>query len=173
MNEHDSDLPYEADEEEYISKTQIKNELKELTHLALELHAMGMTNLKKLELGENAIDAFENLGRARGNEGKKRQLKYVSKQLRELDREKLETAVARFKRGQPVVPKEDSKAGKLEALYNQLLNDGNTAMEAALNEHPELDRQQLRQLLRNAVKEKGTSKTKAQQKLQLYLKENL
>ena len=66
-----------------------------------------------------------------------------------------------------------AKFDRLENLRDELIEQGNDAIEALLVEFEKLDRQKLKQLVRHATKEKKAEKVgKHYRNLFAYLKEN-
>ncbi len=66
-----------------------------------------------------------------------------------------------------------AKFERLESLREQLVEQGNDAVEALLLEFEQMDRQKLKQLVRNAAKEKKAEKLgKHYKNLFIYLKDN-
>ena len=63
---------------------------------------------------------------------------------------------------------------RLEQWRDQLIADGDQALDELLNESPKLDRQHLRQLIRQAHKETSQNKSPAaSRKIFKYLQENI
>ncbi len=152
---HDHTLIEEDDD--LKSKTQLKAELKEIAQFGSELSELSITNLQKLPLNEKIIDAYRELERIKGHEARKRHFKRIGKLLREIDLEPIELAYARFKRGLPLV--EVSQPSYGENWYKKLVEQ-KVDPETFIEEHPSCDRQQLRQLLRNAQKNPKKQKAK-------------
>ena len=68
---------------------------------------------------------------------------------------------------------ETAKFIRLEKLRDELIEQGNPAVEALLTEFEHMERQKLKQLVRHAVKEKKAEKLgKHYRNLFTYLKEN-
>ena len=68
---------------------------------------------------------------------------------------------------------ETAKFVRLEALRDDLITQGNTAVESLIEDFPDIERQKIKQLIRNAAKEKKAEKLgKHYKNLFTYLKEN-
>ncbi len=150
-NEQDP-IDHLDDDESLKSKTQIKNELKDITRFGMDLAELKLANLKKLPLNEDIIEAYEELGRIKGNEARKRHFKRIGKLLREIDIEPIEQALERFQRGLPLVEPEPDKSKQFAEQWYQRLIDQDEDPEQFIAENPNCNRQQLRQLIRNAKK---------------------
>jgi ribosome-associated protein len=151
--ELDSSRLDELDQDESVkSKTQIKNELKDITRFGMELAEIKLTHLKKLPLSDELIEAFEELGRIKGNEARKRHFKRIGKLLREIELEPIEKALERFQRGLPLIDPQDNPQHQFASQWLQKLIIDDVSPELFIEEFPHCDRQQLRQLIRNAKK---------------------
>lgn len=142
------------DDESLKSKTQIKNELRDITRFGMDLAEIKLANLKKLPLNDDILDAYAELGRIKGNEARKRHFKRIGKLLREIDLEPIELALERFQRGLPLVELESDESKQFAEQWFLRLIDNDEDPEQFISEHPDCNRQQLRQLIRNAKKSK-------------------
>ena len=100
---------------------------------------------------------------------RRRQLQYIGKLLRNTDVEPIQEALDKIENKhlqQQVV------LHKLELLRDELIEQGDTALTRLLNDYPQADRQQLRNLIRSAKKEREQNKpAKAYRELFQCLKE--
>ncbi len=140
------------DDESLKSKTQIKNELKDITRFGMDLAEIKLANLKKLPLNEDILEAYAELGRIKGNEARKRHFKRIGKLLREIDLEPIELALERFQRGLPLIEAESDESKQFAEQWYQRLIEQNEDPELFIADYPSCNRQQLRQLIRNAKK---------------------
>jgi ribosome-associated protein len=91
------------------------------------------------------------------HEGRRRALQFVGKKMRSLDEEEI-AVIRRTIEGWKGASKADTAAlHALERRRDKLLADDN-ALTALLSEHPDLDVQHLRALIRNARKEQAENK---------------
>jgi ribosome-associated protein len=91
------------------------------------------------------------------HEGRRRALQFVGKKMRSLDDEEI-AVIRRTIEGWKGASKADTAAlHALERRRDKLLADDN-ALTTLLSEHPELDVQHLRALIRNARKEQAENK---------------
>ncbi len=162
-DEHDDD-----DEIIWVSKSEIKRDAEELKRLGAELVELGKNALDKIPLDEELRDAIELASRIK-KEGRRRQLQLIGKMLRSRDVEPVRQALDKLKNRHN---QQVALFHKLEALRDRLVDEGDEAMAEVLNLWPQADRQQLRTLIRNAKKEKATSKPpKSARQIFQYLRE--
>ena len=137
-------------EEDEKSKSQVKREMHELLALGAELVKLPGEQLNKIELSETLHDAIIEGRRITQHGAHKRHLQYIGKLMRNVDaehiREQLDTLEGHSKQAA-------STLHHIERWRDDLLAEGDDALERLLTEFPSADRQYLRQLLRNAKKE--------------------
>jgi ribosome-associated protein len=128
------------------SKTQRKREASDLQRLGLELAALSDERLARVEMPENLRDALAAYRRTRSHEGRRRQLQYVGKLMRDADPEPLHAAVA-------VAALPSARDALLlhaaELWRDQLIRDDD-ASTRWLQAHAHCDAQRLRTLIRAA-----------------------
>ena len=119
----------------------------------------GLVGLKPLELekcprSEDLEQAIKDAQRFK-NEAKSRQLQYIGKVMRNVDPEPIQAALdkVRNKHSQAT-----AELHKLEQLRDRVVAEGDTAISEVMEMYPEADRQRLRQLARQANKEKSANK---------------
>lgn len=162
----------EPEFEEYKSKTQVKKEMLALKDLGEELVKLGKSALAHIPLDDELLQAV-NLGREmhRKKSSYQRQLQYIGKMLRSRDVQPIQEAIDNLqgKHLQAV-----AHFHNLEKLRDKLIDEGDEALQSLLNDHPELDRQRLRQWIRQAGKEKKQNKPpKAYREIFQYLKSEI
>ncbi len=173
---HEPDYPemQEGDDEDeliLISKSQLKRESHALTDLGKELVELPQNKLDKIPLDDTLLDAINLARRIRERGGRKRQIQFIGKLLRKTDAEPIIAAMEQLKNEHL---KENARLHKLEQWRDRLIEEGDTALGELLTEHPDADRQQLRQLLRNAQREQKQNKPpKSARELFKYLRDNL
>ncbi|MDO9213332.1 MAG: ribosome biogenesis factor YjgA [Methylococcales bacterium] len=177
MNE-ELDYEYEYDEHGEIvyyavrpNKTKIKKEIATLFTLGEEMAALSLTHIKSLELPENINKAVLEVSRMPHTGARKRLLKYIAGQLHKIETEPFIAKVARINNTSAHAVREHHLA---EHWRDKLIAKGNDALTEFLYEYDHADRQQLRQLMRNAQKEAELAKPpKSSRLLYRYLKELL
>jgi ribosome-associated protein len=174
MNE-EFDYEYEYDENGEVvyyavrpNKTQIKKEMATLFALGEELSALSAAQIKSLELPEIIDKAVLEVAKMPHTGARKRLLKYIAGHLHKIDVNPILEKVARIKNTSAHAVREHHLA---EHWRDKLIAEGNEALTEFLDEYPHADRQQLRQLMRNAQKEAELAKPpKSSRLLYQYLK---
>ena len=155
LTEHLPGMPdlEEPEQAERPSKSQRKREMLALQDLGERLVALPRDRLDSLALPERLYEAVREAQRIRSHEGRRRQLQYVGKLMRDVDPTPI---LARF-----AVWDGDSKeeALRFQQLERQrdLLLDSDEALTELIAEHPGLDVQALRSLVRAARRERETN----------------
>ncbi|WP_196137364.1 ribosome biogenesis factor YjgA [Aliikangiella sp. G2MR2-5] len=158
-------------DEDFISKTQLKKEAKALQQFALELIELPDKKLKLLPLNDVTKTAVRDFHRQSGNIAKKRHLAFIGKCLRNDDAEQARVFLSEDKfaelRGEPSGDSVNSQ------WLNKLILEGDPAIQLILDEYDSLDRQTLRQHVRNINNAKVDNKRQGfTEKLRQYLFEN-
>jgi len=153
------------------NKEQIKRDIAEVAKLAEELIHLSEAQLgamKMPELIESAIVSAKKMPSTKP--ARKRQLKYITAKLREIDLEKVIDVIGRIKTKSAHGVREHHQA---EQWRDKLIAcENNDVLTELLNEQPTADRQHLRQLQRNAQKEaKAEKPPRSSRLLYQYLKE--
>jgi ribosome-associated protein len=125
-----------------------------LQKLGEELVGLKPSVLDKFPLSEDLAQAIKDAQRFK-NEAKRRQLQYIGKVMRSVDPEPIQAALdkIRNKHSQATV-----ELHKLEQLRDRVVAEGDAAISDVMEMYPEADRQRLRQLARQANKEKAANK---------------
>ena len=136
-------------QDEVISKTQRKKEMLDLQKLGVALVDLPEAQLGEMGLDEGLLAAVLEAKRIRAHEGKRRQMQYIGRLMRDLDaapiRERLQAITGHSAQGA-------AQHRRLEAWRERLLADDG-ALTAFAAEHPGADLQALRTLIRNTRKE--------------------
>ncbi len=151
----DNDMAFEDDAPP--SKSQLKREMQELQALGERIIALDPAVRARLPLSDDMRDAVEETGRIRSHEGRRRHMQYVGKVMRKEDREAIRTA---FEEIDQEHAQRNAAFHRLEQLRDRLIDD-DAALEPFIEAHPQVDRQALRQLIRNARSEKQRGKPPA------------
>ncbi|MDA0152941.1 ribosome-associated protein [Vibrio sp. Makdt] len=147
--------PWEPEEEIiWVSKTEMKTDMEALQKLGEELVTLKPSVLEKFPLSEDLALAIKDAQRFK-NEAKRRQLQYIGKIMRNIDPEPIQAALdkVRNKHSQAT-----AELHKLEQLRDRIVEEGDAAISEVMEMYPEADRQRLRQLARQANKEKKANK---------------
>ncbi len=147
--------PWEEEEEIiWVSKTEMKEDMEALQKLGEELVGLKPSVLEKFPLPEDLAEAIKDAQRFK-NEAKRRQLQYIGKLMRQIEPEPIQAALDKVRNKHAQA---SAELHKLEALRDRLVEEGDSAIEEVLEKFPSADRQRLRQLVRQANKEKKQSK---------------
>lgn len=164
------DLSSELDQE-LKSKTEIKKEMHQLQDFGQELVEMSKHQRSRLPLTEDLKDAMIVADKIKNkNEALRRHIRHIAKILVETDLAPIQQAIDVMANKHQ---QETAKFNRLENLRDELIEQGNDAVESLLAEFEQMERQKLKQLVRHAAKEKKAEKLgKHYRNLFTYLKEN-
>jgi ribosome-associated protein len=162
----------ESDNEiELPSKTQLKQEAEDLQQLGQQLTSYSSTVLRELSLSEALISAIEEFNRLPNSFGaRRRQLQFIGKLMRDLDYAAIVTAIDDLEMGHLKKKKKPSVAS---LLCERILESGDSEINAALEQHPQLERQTMRQLYREHNRASDSGRDKFKIKLKNYLQQQL
>ena len=133
---------------EPISKSARKREMTALQKLGESLLDLPGERLAQLPLSKRLREAFELAKKLKQHEARRRQLQYIGKLMRAENHQEISAVLARFEDDNRLFRQ---RFQRLEKIRDDLIADDNT-IEELLGLHPELDRQHLRQLIRQARK---------------------
>lgn len=162
---------WENEEQEeiiWVSKSEIKRDAQALKKLGEKLVELNDAHLEKIPLEENLLDAIK-LAQRLQKEARRRQLQYIGKLLRNIDTDPIQETLDKIENKHA---QQQAWLHKLERLRDELIEKGDDLLSELLNDYPQADRQYLRNLIRNAQKEKEQNKApKAYREIFQYLKE--
>ena len=151
-----SDAPDLDDDENWISKSQLKRDSKELQKLGKKLAAFTPDQLARVPLDDRMIDAIELAHKLSNKRGAlKRHIQFIGKILRSIDVEPIIAAVHRI---EDTDNQNKLLFKKLEYWRDRIVADGDDAINECCDQYAELDRQKLRQLSRNYRNAKSDDK---------------
>ncbi len=158
-------------DEELKSKSEVKREMIKLQAFGQKLIDLSKHQRSKIPFTEDIKDALILADKIKNkHEALRRHVRHLAKILAETDLEPINQAldVMANKHQQ-----ETAKFIKLEKMRDDVIEQGSPVIEALLSEHETMDRQKLRQLSRQAAKEKKIEKPgKYYKELFEYLKEH-
>lgn len=141
------------------SRSEQRRQALDVLALAQQLAELSDAQLGRLPLPEHLLPLFQQTRRITAHVARKRQIAYVAKQLRREDDAMLEAVRDALSKDGEAARRETAAMHRIEALRDALLGDeGDAAMTALLADLPQADRQQLRQLVRNALDERKRDK---------------
>lgn len=138
----------------------------------MELVSLSKTQLDKIELDEFLYDAILQTRKIKVNtEAYRRHMQYIGKLMRNFDIEPIKAALA------VVLNKNNNETAKLqmfEKMRERLLTQGDDEIQTLVEHYPQLDRQKLRTLVRQATKELAKSpESKSSKELFKYLRSEI
>jgi ribosome-associated protein len=139
------------------SKSELKRQMNDLQKLGEQLVAEPRDRVKRTPMPEELRDAILMCQSITDHGGRRRQLQFVGKMMRKLDDEEVAVIQRTIESWKGMSKAETAALHALERRRDKLLADDN-ALTQLLEEHPQLDVQQLRTLIRNARKEQAENK---------------
>lgn len=142
------------------SKSQLKREAEILQKMGDELVDLSHSELERIPLDEELAEAVE-LGRRlkpKKDESFRRHLQFIGRLMRSRDIEPIAEALSIIKNRHSTI---NARLHRLEQWRERLIVEGDDALNELMSQFHELDRQKLRQLIRNAKKERELNKPPA------------
>lgn len=146
----------EQEEFEIVSKSEIKREMHRFQKLGEKLCLLKPEQWKALPISEHLHLALEESLRIKKNEAKRRHMQYIGKLMREQD---IDAIQAQLDLSDPSSEAYARKVNIQENWRDKLIKSDD-ALNQFISKHPEVDRQHLRNLVRNARKELQTEPPK-------------
>lgn len=169
---HDMNDPEESldNAEEHISKSQRKREMLALQDLGKKLTEINAPLLAKCQLPSELLSAIEEYKRLPNkHEARRRQLQFIGKVMRSVDTSLIEKVLDQDQYNANLNKRLFSQ---IEELREKLLAGSEDTLQALILDHPTIDIQYLRQLIRQALKEQDHKKPPSSgKKLFQYLRE--
>ena len=146
-------------EQEYErpSKSELKRQMSDLQKLGEELVAEARDRVKRVPMPEDVREAILMCQTITNHEGRRRQMQFVGKKMRTLDEAEIAVIQQTIDSWKGMSKADTAALHALERRRDKLLAD-DKALTVLLAEHPELDVQHLRTLIRNARKEQAENK---------------
>jgi ribosome-associated protein len=150
------DTQYDPEDQapERPSKSQLKREMDALQALGARLIELGKERLAKIDMPDELREAVRDAQRFTKHEAKRRQLQYIGRLMRNLDPTPIQAAIDEV---DGISAAANARMHALERLRERLLEDESVLNEIA-KRNATADFQQLRQLRRNAIKERAENK---------------
>ncbi|HUL11382.1 MAG TPA: ribosome biogenesis factor YjgA [Methylococcaceae bacterium] len=136
---------------ERVSKSQLKRESAALQDLGEELIALPLERLNSFDLPVQLLEAVRQAQSITQHGALKRQRKFIGKLLREIDAEPIRKKLAGLKNQSAQAIGE---LHRIERWRDRLLGGDENEINGFLAAYPSADRQKLRQLVRDARKER-------------------
>ena len=155
------------DDDDFISKSQLKREAHAITDLGSKLLALSLEQLKKFDLPDNLYEAFKVAKNIKKHGALKRQKLYIGKLLRALDSKPIEAQLEMLMSPH----KEDVKQFHDVENWRDKIIEDTSNINAFLGHYPTAQRQSLIKLQRDSINSNPQISSRAKRKLFLYIKE--
>ncbi|CAH9063265.1 hypothetical protein PSECIP111951_03285 [Pseudoalteromonas holothuriae] len=155
----------------YVSKSELKRDAQQYQQLAQDLAGMAKKQREKLPLNDELKEAMVVADKIRQkSEAYRRHINYITKTLR------LTENIAEIEEAIGLMLNKNNQAdvliNKIEIVRNELIEQGDSKINELLTQYPTLERQKMRQLVRQASKEaKAEKPAKGYKELFQYLKD--
>ncbi len=146
------------DDDDWVSKTQRKKECDQVLELGEKMITLNKEELAQINMDDELRSAIEEAQRIHANSALKRQKHFIAKIMRGLNDETLAAQVER------VLHKHDiynADFKRMEKWRDTIIENGDKGINDFLQQYPQADRSHLRQLVRNALKEKKNNRPPA------------
>ncbi|ASM48595.1 ribosome-associated protein [Pseudoalteromonas espejiana DSM 9414] len=164
--------PAEIEEEIiYVSKSELKRDAQEFHQLGSEIAKMGKKQRERLPLNDDLKAAMVVADKiSNKSDAYRRHLNYIAKTLRTVEN------IEEIKAIIDVMLNKNNQAEvmikKIEQLRSDLIEQGDDLINETIEQYPTLERQKMRQLVRNAAKEvKAEKPGRGYKELFQYLKD--
>jgi ribosome-associated protein len=154
------DRPQKDDEEEDFgpSRSELRRNALDMLKLAKQLVELPPSRIPKLKLPDDIVDEIGRTRKVTAHIAHKRQLAFLAKQMRRHGDEAFVDARAALGEDRDRQRQEAAHMHRLEARREKLLEGGDVALGELFDEYPNLDRQHLRSLVRQAKAEREANK---------------
>jgi ribosome-associated protein len=145
------------DEDDFISKTQRKRQMKDLQDLGAALVKLSPDQLARIEMPEVLREAVLDCKRMSKHEAVRRQVQYIGRVMRDIDAGPVADQLARME----APTKRHTALFHVAEQWRRDLIDDPAAMERFVQEYPEADPDRLRTLVEAARKEEANGAKRA------------
>ncbi|GLQ45242.1 UPF0307 protein [Dyella lipolytica] len=139
------------------TRTQQRRDALAVLALATQLVELPPSKLARANLPEDVLREVENTRRITAHIARKRQLGFLAKVMRRHEDDAFDGVRTLLGENREQLRKETAAMHRLEALRDRLLDDDN-ALQELIDQYPDIDRQHLRSLVRQARIERDSSK---------------
>lgn len=145
---------HEPEDSYFVSKSQKKRDMDALQDLGKKLTEYAPARLKKVPMSDNLREALNEMARITANGARARQLQYIGRLMRSEEVEPIRAGLEAIEGKSHV---EIARMHRLEKLRERFLEDETMLTEIG-NLYPAADLHRMRQLRRNAIKERAENK---------------
>jgi len=190
-NKYKSDKEFDKEQDDFVSKTKLKNQAQDLKKFGLELAKLKTSIVEKLPVGEVTLKSLLDYQKMTTNLARKRHLMFIGKCLRNesesaireylnnKEKANISTMQQNAIEGQNIKSEEknvqpDLKSlNEMDQLIELLLVANGEKIELFLEQNQQIERQNLRQSIRNCQSAKNEKKRQiTKERLIDYLKIN-
>ncbi len=155
------------DDDDFVSKSQLKREAHALTDLGTKLLTLSNEQLSKFDLPDNLLEAFKVAKNIKKHGALKRQKLYIGKLLRAIDSKPIEVQFEML-----LSPhKEDVKQFHDAENWRDSIIANTKKINEFIAIHPTAQRQSLVKLQRDSINDNPQISTRAKRKLFIYIKD--
>ena len=150
----------DEDTGEFLAPSRSEQRRAALDVLALgeRLATLTPTQLAKLPVPESLLPHIADTRRMTAHGARKRQVAFLAKQMRREDDEVLDAIRDALDAGGDAARRETALMHRARFRRERLLAEGDEALSAFVEAHPDADRQRLRQLVRSTLEERTRNK---------------
>ena len=160
----------DEENKEFVSKTELKKDSKKIQAFGKKISELSSEEISSFKFPDTILKAIKDCKSIKSNVAKKRQAQYLGKLLREID---LSEAYLRMDQINSNSQLEVRNNHKAEIWRESLIQDKN-ALTELIKLYPDVDRQKIRQLIQNTLKEtKASNPPKYYRQLFKYIKEHI
>lgn len=139
------------------SKSQLKREMTALQELGEELVSQPKDRVMRVPMPDDVREVILECQKIRDHEGRRRQMQFVGKKMRTLEEDEV-AAIRKMLDSWKGASKSETAAMHALERWREKLLASDSALTDLKADHPEVDLQQMRTLIRNARKEQAESK---------------
>lgn len=147
-----------APDDDGPSRTEQRRQALAMLTFAAQLADLPPARLARIDLPDDVRREIETTRHITSHVAHKRQLAYLAKLMRRHDDADFAAAHAELGANRDQQRADTAAMHRLEVLREHLLEDGDNALQELITTHPQLDRQHLRALIRQARSERDAGK---------------
>lgn len=156
---HDQDNRQDDEDDiEFVSKSQLKREAEALQKIGEKLVEMSDARLSQVPMPDDLIRAVAECRKIKARGGRRRQLQFIGKLMRGIDADPIIAAIEKLEGNDQA---ETRLLHRCETWRDKLIEEGDSALGQLVEEQPDVDRQLIRSLIRNAKQEQKRGKPPA------------
>ena len=160
----------DEEKKEFVSKTELKKDSKKIQAFGKKISELSSEEISSFKFPDTILKAIKDCKSIKSKVAKKRQVQYLGKLLREIDLSKVYLKMDQINSNSQLEVRNNHKA---EIWRERLIQDKN-ALTELIRFCPDVDRQKIRQLIQNTLKEtKASNPPKYYRQLFKYIKEHI